>query len=176
MQLIISYSLSLIILFSLCMVIFKCLSNWTIVDRLIASFFSVLFLALISSVVIEILSLPFDIWNNNRLTPAFALAYGYKFFNALESEPILSWMYGPIAAISYLPATLANSPTVAIRWAGLISTLFFFLPILCFSIGTVTQVKIIKHPCLSARIFITSFLLVTIIPLLAFTQMQHLWE
>ena len=82
---------------------------------------------IINTVVLQILKQPFTIWNHNRLTPAFALINNYKFFNAFENEPILSWMYGPLAAISYLPATLSNSPSQALSLGGIISQLFFFL-------------------------------------------------
>ncbi|MGK7938653.1 MAG: hypothetical protein AB4062_00545 [Crocosphaera sp.] len=115
---------------------------------------------IINMVALEILKQPFNIWNHNRLTPAFALINHYKFFNAFENEPVLSWMYGPLAAISYLPATLANSPTVAIWLGAIISQLFFFIPIILLAIKIKSCSNLYQRILLFLSILGISFLLV----------------
>ncbi|GET44203.1 hypothetical protein [Microseira wollei] len=140
--------------------IFKKLNTWEIIDRFIAAITPLAVLAVISIMLIMILQIPFNIWNNNRLTPAFALAYDYKFFNAEASGPILSWMYGPIAAIAYLPSTLAKSPTVALIIAGIISIMFFFTPILLLGFKLNKNLKDLKILLFSFVVFAVVFLMV----------------
>lgn len=160
--------LGLIISFAFSIYIFKRIYAWSIVDRLIASAAPLWVLVFIITILMHILQLPLDNWSNNRLAPAFALAYGYKFFNASDNSPVISWMYGPIAALAYLPATLASSPTLAIMVAGLISLTFFFTPLFLFSIGN-ANIKNIKQSLFSLGVFVSSFLLVAESPALSYS-------
>lgn len=110
--------------------IFKKLPNLKLIDRyLIAAIPAVSFLV-VASVLVEVLYAPFFYWNAIRLAPTFALTHGYQLYYGADTGPILSTIYGCITALAYLPATLASSPTGAVIIGSLISTAFFFIPVL----------------------------------------------
>lgn len=92
--------------------------------------FGFLFLTSIVSLIGKILKFPVYDWDHNRLAPIFAFKLGYKYINAYDTGPVLSWAYGPISPIFFFPATLANSPTTATMIGGIINILIFFLPFL----------------------------------------------
>ena len=71
-------------------------------------------------------------WNAARLTPTFALAYGYRLYYPATDGPILSSVYGPVSAFAYLPATIFRTPTAAILAGGVLQVLFVFVPMLVF--------------------------------------------
>jgi hypothetical protein len=71
-------------------------------------------------------------WNAARLTPTFALVYGYRLYYPATDGPILNTIYGPVSALAYLPATVFRTPTAAILAAGALEVLFVFLPMLAF--------------------------------------------
>lgn len=78
-----------------------------------------------------------DLWHLNalRLTPSFALVRGYQLYYGAGEGPVLDYIYGPITALVYLPAVVANSPIIALVVAQLISVALFFIPILWLHTG-----------------------------------------
>ena len=75
-------------------------------------------------------------WDADRLSMAFFLKYKFNLYNPEDSVgPLISDMYGPILALAYLPAAIANSPTFALILGKLISLVFFFTPIIWLYIG-----------------------------------------
>lgn len=70
-----------------------------------------------------------DDWPADRLAATFAIVKGYRLFYGPHDGPILNFLYGPIAALVYLPATLASTPTPAILIGGFINAALFFVPI-----------------------------------------------
>lgn len=79
-------------------------------------------------------------WNDMRLVPSFYLAAGLDIYGKLP-ELGLTTLYGPAMAVSFLPATLATTPTSAICLASLIAVAFGFVSVL---VPSVSLVKILK--------------------------------
>jgi len=64
----------------------------------------------------------------SRVVPAVALARGLPLYAGPASGPIIDFMYGPVAAIAFLPAAAATTPSRALAIAVVVSILAFFLP------------------------------------------------
>ena len=71
-------------------------------------------------------------WSPVRLAPAFAIRYGETVYPGLNEGPVGGHIYGPRAALVYLPATIGDSPSAALRLGGLIASTIFFLPMLVY--------------------------------------------
>jgi hypothetical protein len=85
-------------------------------------------LVLLSTVCYLVLQSPYGVWDGARLMPSFALAKGVNYYVLLpRGGPLFTTVYGPMAAIVYLPATLFRTPNSAIL-AGSVITV-----VLCFS-------------------------------------------
>lgn len=67
---------------------------------------------------------PHHTWNAGRVATSVALARGFDIYPTLDEGAILDFMYGPMAAIVYLPAAIAASPSGAIQ-IGVAASLFF---------------------------------------------------
>ena len=119
--------------------LFKRLYKWNYLDRFMAAWMPITVVIFLELSLRELLAQPSWPINAGRLTPTFALIHGYQLYYSSDTGPILSSIYGPITALSYLPSTLANSPTIAIILASLVSIFFFFIPILWLHIGKRTQ-------------------------------------
>jgi hypothetical protein len=65
-------------------------------------------------------------WNASRLAPTFALVYGYDLYYPMTEGPILNNVYGPVAALAFLPVTIFRTPTPAILAGGVMQDLFVF--------------------------------------------------
>ena len=77
---------------------------------------------------------PHSYWDASRLAPALGLLRGYGLFPTLEEGPILDYMYGPMAALAFLPAALPSTPTGGV-WAGIaLSFLMTLSPVLWFAL------------------------------------------
>ncbi|MBW2286181.1 MAG: hypothetical protein JRG90_00005 [Deltaproteobacteria bacterium] len=76
---------------------------------------------------------PMDAWNAGRLSTSIGLVRGFDIYPTLHEGPILDFMYGPMAALFYTPAALADSPSSAI-WIGItLSFLFAVAPFAWFA-------------------------------------------
>ncbi|MGF1937269.1 MAG: hypothetical protein RM347_023280 [Nostoc sp. ChiQUE02] len=81
-------------------------------------------------------------WNADRLAMAFFLKYKFHLYYPEDSVgPLISDMYGPLLALAYLPATIANSPTFALILAKLISLGFYFIPVIWLYVSETWQKK-----------------------------------
>ncbi|MEQ9358549.1 hypothetical protein [Coleofasciculus chthonoplastes] len=79
-------------------------------------------------------------WNADRLTMAFFGKYKFNLYNPEDSvRPLISDMYGPLLALAYLPATIANSPTWALVLGKLMSLVFFFIPVIWLYVSEIWQ-------------------------------------
>ncbi len=65
----------------------------------------------------------------SRVVPAVALAHGFPIYAGPASGPIIDFMYGPGAALAFLPAALAATPSGALAIAAAVNALAFFAPI-----------------------------------------------
>jgi len=126
-RLFIGYSILFTLIFS---ITFALSSTLNLLDLFVTA--STLMAVLFSSGIIlkKILLAPFGEWSGARLAWTFSLIRGYKLYYPPDSGPLFSTLSGPLRAIMYLPATLANTPTPALIFASLISACFYFLPIL----------------------------------------------
>jgi hypothetical protein len=77
----------------------------------------------------QLVLLPDDDMVASRVVPALALARGLPIYAGPTGGPIIDFMYGPVAALAFLPAALASTPTGAILVAALVNLLVFFGPI-----------------------------------------------
>jgi len=102
--------------------------DWPPLDRFLASLLAVGFLVLAVTCVSGVLRAPFFGWNGARLAPTFALVKGYRLYYPDGVGPVLNTIYGPVTALVYLPATLAQSPTAALMVASMISLVLVFAP------------------------------------------------
>jgi hypothetical protein len=69
-------------------------------------------------------------WSAARLAPTLGLVHGYPLYSAPDAGPINGWLYGPVAALAWLPAALADSPRPALAIAAAINLLFLLGPLL----------------------------------------------
>jgi hypothetical protein len=83
-------------------------------------------------VVIAVIGTLGSDWNGSRLAPSFALVYGYRLYYPADEGPILNNVYGPVAALAFLPVTILRTPTPAILAGGVLQDLFVFAPLLVF--------------------------------------------
>jgi|GEM_PF-634518 len=111
--------------------------QWQLINRLSIALTPVVLLLISSSVFNQILIRFSAIswtqkgtWSPIRLLPAFAIARHYPLYADTIREPIIGMIYGPMMAVAYLPAVLANSPAVAMAVGSLLSTTFYCLPVL----------------------------------------------
>jgi hypothetical protein len=72
--------------------------------------------------------------NASRVTPAVALARGFPIYAGPDDGPVIDFMYGPMAAIAFLPAALAWTPSGALLIAGMVNVLAFFVPMACLHV------------------------------------------
>lgn len=68
-------------------------------------------------------------WNEMRLAPTFALLHGVPVYPLREDGPLSTWIYGPVALVLNLPATLAPSAVGALEIAGLINLATLLAPL-----------------------------------------------
>jgi len=80
----------------------------------------------------EILETPFRDWDAIRLVPAFALAHGSPIYDNPSSGPMLDFLYGPVTALAYWPATVMRNPLSAVLFAKGLTFVYFFVPVLLF--------------------------------------------
>src|SRR4030042_3553678 len=81
-----------------------------------------------ASIIYRTLLSPAFMLNSRRLGWVFSIAYGYKLYYGPHSGPVLPTIYGPMAALVYLPATLVNNPVYAVILGSCISACFYFIP------------------------------------------------
>lgn len=75
-----------------------------------------------------VLSGPANRWNTIRLTPTLSLLKGYPLYHGARSGPVTGHIYGPLAAVAYLPAVYAPRPRGMVEVGVALSLLFYFAP------------------------------------------------
>lgn len=68
-------------------------------------------------------------WDGVRLAPSLALRQGWAIYPPVDRGPVLGWIYGPVAALFYVPATLAGEPWAMILAGRSLSLIGFFGPV-----------------------------------------------
>ena len=74
-------------------------------------------------------------WNGARLAPTVGLAHGYRLYYPASEGPVLDTIYGPVAALAYLPVALFRSPTPTILAGAALNLAFVTLPLLAFALA-----------------------------------------
>ena len=110
--------------------LFRRLAGHDVLSRLIVAIVPPVTLVLAEALLLRVLQAPFWDWNAARLMPTFAITHGYKLYYEPNVGPAMNFMYGPMAAYAYLPATLATTPTAAVIIASVIGLICFFGPVL----------------------------------------------
>jgi hypothetical protein len=110
--------------------IYRRLSTRTVLDRLITAFMPTLGVTLGLRLVLEITARPWKEWDPVRLTPVFALWHGYPLYPTSATGPALSYCYGPVSALAYLPVVVTSTPTAALLSAATMTVLFMLGPLL----------------------------------------------
>ena len=99
-------------------------------DRLITASMPVVGIVLASRLTLEIAARPWNDWDPVRLAPVFALWHGHPLYPTPATGPPLSYCYGPVSALAYLPVVVATTPTAALLVAATMSVLFMLGPVL----------------------------------------------
>jgi hypothetical protein len=94
-------------------------------------------------------AIPDSDMNASRVVPAIALWRGFPLYAGPDGGPIIDFMYGPMAAIAFLPAAIATTPAGALLVAGLLNAVAFFGPMvwLHLRLGGVTLVGAAAAVC-----------------------------
>ncbi|MGD8327826.1 MAG: hypothetical protein PVJ49_00235 [Acidobacteriota bacterium] len=100
------------------------------VDRIVLLALPPLLLFVALATLERIVAAPFWDWTAVRLASSFALVQGHGMYPSPTDGPTLSYIYGPIFAVAFLPATVSNQPTVAITIAMVLQLAYFFVPAL----------------------------------------------
>lgn len=69
------------------------------------------------------------VWSACRLAPTIGLLHGYPLYSGADSGAINGWLYGPVAALVWLPAAFARSPQPALLIAAVINLVFLLAPL-----------------------------------------------
>ncbi len=123
------FSISFIASSFLSVSFFKRFSNKERIDRFIVAIIPPLLVTLLALFLHRIFYSTYYYQNWARLQKTFAFAYGFDLYSGPDFGPALTSMYGPVSVLGYLPATLANSPIIAMRIAELLNIFYFFLPV-----------------------------------------------
>lgn len=98
--------------------------SWSWIDWLGGAVLVVAVLTFWRLVVLAVVGMLSSDWNAARLAPTFALLYGYDLYYPATQGPILNNVYGPVAALAFLPVTLLRTPTPAILAGGVLQETF----------------------------------------------------
>ncbi len=72
--------------------------------------------------------LPHWNWSAARLAASVRIAEGLPLYRGPGDPAVNGWIYGPVGALAYLPATLAAEPLAALRIATWLNAAYFLLP------------------------------------------------
>lgn len=75
-----------------------------------------------------VLVAPHWAWNGARVVASAALARGLDIYPLPGTESTLSYIYGPVFALAYLPAAILSQPTAAIFGASTLALCYFWVP------------------------------------------------
>ncbi len=99
-------------------------------DRLIVASIPVLFVLVATCFVQPLLDAPYrSVWNPVRLTPTFGLCAGHPLYHVATDGPVSGHIYGPLAALAYVPVVLATTATQALYLGTLLSLIIYFAPV-----------------------------------------------
>jgi hypothetical protein len=112
------------------MFIYRRLVGRDFADRLVLAVVPLLLLAVAFRLFVAIAARPYNAWDTVRLTPVFAFWHGYPLYPTPDTGPLLSFCYGPVSALAYLPLVLSPSPTFAVLAGATMTALMLLGPVL----------------------------------------------
>lgn len=77
--------------------------------------------------IVNIVALPYSIWNNAKLAPPIGLWYGIPLYPG-PREPITDWVQGPVGALIFAAAVVGGSADGMLYVAGVINLAFVLIP------------------------------------------------
>lgn len=77
--------------------------------------------------IVNIVALPYSIWNNAKLAPPIGLWYGISLYPG-PREPITDWVQGPVGALIFAAAVVGGSADSMLYVAGVINLAFVLIP------------------------------------------------
>ncbi len=115
-------------------------------------------LGLLGTIAYRVLDAPYWEFNAQRLLPSLMLARGLTLFPEPRGGVLLSTMYGPVTALTYLPATLAHTPVAAVLIGSALTALLSFAAIFLLHFRQTP-----RRPSLVLLAFLTTAFLVCLI-------------
>ena len=100
----------------------------SMIDRILAAAVPIGFIVTLFRYLARNGELRLDHWAAVRYSAAVAMSKGFRLYSGPTEGVITGWIYPPLSAIAYLPATLFHSPDAGLQAGGLLSGLYFFLP------------------------------------------------
>jgi hypothetical protein len=94
-------------------------------------------------------------WPAARLTPLFALRYGYRLYYGPDQGPILDTIYTPLSALLYFPALIFSTPVPAVLAGTVLACCYSFAPVLYIIRRTISPATLVR----AAPAFLAFFLL-----------------
>jgi hypothetical protein len=87
--------------------------------------------SILQTILGKILQSPFwgDGWGAARLSPTFAMLFGYSLYAPIDDGAVLNTVYAPLTYLVYLPAVLFSDISSAIIVATAIAASFFLIPV-----------------------------------------------
>src|SRR3989338_5655741 len=110
-------------------------AGWPADSKRLALFLPAALTLLLAMLAYKILHSPFDDQNWSRLQRTFLIAHGLPIYFGKDAGPVINSIYGPVAAIAFLPAVVFHSLPAIMRSAEFLAIAFFFLPVLWLHLG-----------------------------------------
>jgi len=99
------------------------------IDRLATALVPVSVVFVIEQFILRILNAPLEEWNFLRLVAPFALVSGQRLYYPAGDGPLISGLNAPFQPLSFLPATLASTPTTAVYLGTLTAGCLALVPL-----------------------------------------------
>jgi hypothetical protein len=110
--------------------IYRRLAGRSFLDRLMYASIPLLLTACAVRILLGIAARPYSEWDTVRLTPVFAFWQGSALYPTPDTGPLISYCYGPVSALAYLPVVMSPTPTIAVLAAAALTVFLLLAPVL----------------------------------------------
>ena len=83
-----------------------------------------------ANILLAALYEPFEIWDDGRLAASAVLSHGMQLYATPGGDAVMTTMYPPVWALSYVATTWVNSPAEVFLVGRLLTAFFAFVPVL----------------------------------------------